>query len=373
MHDRFRGVTLTWAAAAALGVGAAASGQTEAEPTDFNDTFESRTILSPGTLNVTAELFSDFAGPDTIMRAFVDGSEWERDDDSSSFGDGFASALFDVPISLDGQIDLEVSGFGDGQDSEGEFVEEFTGNHTEFGFYSIFIDVFDDTGGSIEFFQETGFLSDGVVDVFSIPAPPDAATYIAEIDNSVGDVDYFEFTGLDAETPYSVEITSNEFLDTLLAEIDADGSILQTDDDGGQDNLSQLDLVSDATGELRVAVTGFPDFGFFNEHGEQGLYEITLTALVDELLGDYNGDGFVSQADLDLVLLNWGDSTVPAGWVAVDQFDGVQVSQNELDGVLLNWGNGTPPAPAIGAVPEPGGALLLAGLGGLILRRRAAA
>ena len=84
--------------------------------------------------------------------------------------------------------------------------------------------------------------------------------------------------------------------------------------------------------------------------------------------GDYNGDGFVSQADLDLVLLNWGAAVVPAEWLATDQFDGVQVSQNELDGVLLNWGSGTPPA-GVSAIPEPATLGLLT-LGGLALSGR---
>lgn len=86
--------------------------------------------------------------------------------------------------------------------------------------------------------------------------------------------------------------------------------------------------------------------------------------------GDYNADGFVSQADLDLVLLNWGESVLPDGWFAVDQFDGEPVSQNELDAVLLNWGLGLPPAPVasdvnVAAIPEPAtaGFLFLAFLG----------
>ena len=78
-------------------------------------------------------------------------------------------------------------------------------------------------------------------------------------------------------------------------------------------------------------------------------------AVAGEITGDYDGNGFVSQADLDLVLLNWGESTLPEGWLAVDQFDGVAISQNELDGVLLNWGSGA----SVAAVPEPASGLCL--------------
>lgn len=88
--------------------------------------------------------------------------------------------------------------------------------------------------------------------------------------------------------------------------------------------------------------------------------------------GDYNRDNFVSQADLDLVLLNWGSSTLPNGWLDTSQFDGIQVSQNELDAVLLNWGNGSqiPPSAALTAVPEPTTTGLLAIGWAALLRRR---
>lgn len=70
--------------------------------------------------------------------------------------------------------------------------------------------------------------------------------------------------------------------------------------------------------------------------------------------GDYNGNGTVEQADLDLVLLNWGQPGVPAGWTN-DLPDG-NIDQAELDGVLLNWGN----TAALGEanVPEPAAWLL---------------
>jgi hypothetical protein len=82
------------------------------------------------------------------------------------------------------------------------------------------------------------------------------------------------------------------------------------------------------------------------------------------LVGDYNGNGTVEQADLDLVLLNWGGAGIPAGWVN-DLPEGL-IDQGELDGILLNWGNSAPAASGASAVPEPRGMLILYVLGPLV-------
>jgi hypothetical protein len=54
--------------------------------------------------------------------------------------------------------------------------------------------------------------------------------------------------------------------------------------------------------------------------------------------GDYNGNGTVEQADLDLVLLYWGQAAAnaPPAWIN-NRPSGV-IDQAELDAVLLNWG-----------------------------------
>jgi hypothetical protein len=72
--------------------------------------------------------------------------------------------------------------------------------------------------------------------------------------------------------------------------------------------------------------------------------------------GDYNNNGTVEQADLDLVLLNWGQPGVPNGWTN-DLPEG-NIDQAELDGVLLNWGNVAALGSAAG-VPEPGSLALV--------------
>ena len=83
-----------------------------------------------------------------------------------------------------------------------------------------------------------------------------------------------------------------------------------------------------------------------------GVYYEAVTAIE----GDYDTSSLVDQGDLDLVLLNWGDTSVPPGFdenaiPGGGPFDG-QMDQNELDGVLLNWGD-TLAVAAGTAVPEP--------------------
>ncbi len=85
----------------------------------------------------------------------------------------------------------------------------------------------------------------------------------------------------------------------------------------------------------------------------------TLSDAVSMLAGDYDGSGQVEQADLDLVLQNWGIDAdangVPTGWTH-DLPDGL-IDQAELDGVLLNWGDTAAPDFHGINVPEPATAL----------------
>lgn len=87
------------------------------------------------------------------------------------------------------------------------------------------------------------------------------------------------------------------------------------------------------------------------------VFEELLTPIVN---GDYNGNGRVEQADLDLVLLNWGDpfGTLPTEWINERPISGI-VDQAELDGVLLNWGSTAAGGRGSGPVPEPASGVIL--------------
>lgn len=119
-------------------------------------------------------------------------------------------------------------------------------------------------------------------------------------------------------------------------------------------------LVSDFQATLTLPIDAF----FGGPNSDLEIYfsgEFVATAnFGPSLQGDYNNNGRVEQADLDLVLLNWGESfvNIPAEWVNERPAAGI-IDQAELDGVLLNWGNQTPPLMASDHVPEPHTLLLL--------------
>jgi hypothetical protein len=93
--------------------------------------------------------------------------------------------------------------------------------------------------------------------------------------------------------------------------------------------------------------------------------QLTFGGEAPGIPGDYSGNGLVEQADLDLVLGNWGAEAgdVPATWV--NDLPTGFVDQAELDKVLGNWGAQGALGNAAG-VPEPSTIamlLVVAGLG----------
>ena len=100
---------------------------------------------------------------------------------------------------------------------------------------------------------------------------------------------------------------------------------------------------------------------------------MTVHETTSSLLGDLNHDGFVGQADLNIVLSHWGQHV--SGPANGDPTNEGFVGQDDLNVILSQWGQGTAPAVAFAAVPEPSTCVLLAiagvmGLAGFWRKRR---
>lgn len=253
-----------------------------AEP---NEDFFDATELAPGVTEVSGEIFGspefDLVA-DTTLGAFDEfGDLIEADDDSSDFGTGTGSGLFGIPVNADGSIDLAVSGF---EDFDFDGIDDDSGfDHTQEGEYDLIIDVFDASGGFIDFIDDFGALETGAVDgyFFSDPAWI-GGTFDAQIDNfpfgvfEPGDVDFYRFTDLPAGFLFVAEVTEGDF-DSILGLFDDEtGAPLDIDDDGGEDLLSAIVGIVPDSGELVLAVTGFEDFSFIGAHEESGAYTLTV-------------------------------------------------------------------------------------------------
>lgn len=313
-----------------------------------NNTFGSRTFLSAGTLSVSDEIGS-VRGPDTVVGTLgLFGGVDRFDDNNSPFGDGFASAIYGAPIDTGGSFQFYVGGAGD------NFL---IGDHFESGPYRAFVTVYDFFDDKVDefFFDET--LVPGVTEGFGFS---DFSwfngSFDVEIDNTAAlssDVDFFTFTGLTPGQDFTAETTNpngNEFgIDTILGWFDDSGLLIDSNDQANG-FLSEIEGVVPESGQLTFAVTAFNDFTFTGDHGDFFEYGLELSFDTPLAAGDFNGDGFVDNGDLSLLLGSWGDSTVPAEWI--NSFD-TPVDNGELSALLGDWGFG------VAAVPEPASAMML--------------
>ncbi|MEO1498721.1 MAG: PEP-CTERM sorting domain-containing protein [Planctomycetota bacterium] len=108
---------------------------------------------------------------------------------------------------------------------------------------------------------------------------------------------------------------------------------------------------ADFTYKARVAQAGAATF--FPVGDPQGTLAGSVTLGGQE--GDFNLDGSVDNADLNLLLNNWGAATVPPEWTGAFT---PNVNNDELNALLNNWGTGTSVS-----VPEPTSLLILSVVG----------
>lgn len=313
-----------------------------------NETFEQSTVLSSGILSFNDTLTGGFVeAPDTYLGTlgFFGDIQYE-DDDSSEYGNGYASGLTGIPINPGGTIDFLVTGCCD---------YFFSGDHFYSGDFEVIIDVFDFFGDYVETVTDIRTLQPGVVEQFNFSGDETwlDGFYNINIDNQVGplsggDVDFYTFTGLDPGAGFSAEVTQ-EFsdLDSVLGWFDENGLVIETDDDDGEGTLSLIEGIVPASGELTFAVSGYDDFDFLGQHDWNANYSLELTLEDVGAGGDFDNDGDVDGRDF----LTW--------------------QRNPGVGNLGDWQAyyGTGGLNAL-AVPEPGAMVLVAACGLAFIMRR---
>jgi hypothetical protein len=273
-------------------------GPTATQAVEPNDTFGERTILGSGVLLVEDDLTPGFVqSPDTYLGTlgFFGNVEFE-DDDSSEYGDGYASGLTGIPINPGGTIDFLVTGCCD---------FNFTGDHFYSGDFQVIVDVFDFFGDYVETIDETRTLQPGVVEEFSFSGDENwiDGSYDVNIDNTIGgtspaDVDYYTFTGLTSGSNFSAEVTdATSGFDSILGWFDGTGNLIESDDNDGFENLSLINGVVPANGQLTFAVTGFNDVGFVGDHSEDASYSLEVNLFSVSHPGDFDNDDDVDGRD----------------------------------------------------------------------------
>ncbi|MFI4861608.1 MAG: PEP-CTERM sorting domain-containing protein [Phycisphaerales bacterium JB063] len=174
-----------------------------------------------------------------------------------------------------------------------------------------------------------------------------------------------EIASIQGISPDGETLLAWAFTDTTINSIT--GLIIDVSDTPLNPEASEA-LRNTAIANLGTAASYAGDtyYGDWNQDGlvTQADLDI-LGAILDGIAGDLNGDLFVGVEDLDILLANWGDNVTPGSLIDGDANNDGIVNDLDLAIVQNNWGNGVNP----GNVPEPTSLALLS-LGGLALLRR---
>ncbi|ELR99220.1 PEP-CTERM sorting domain-containing protein [Gloeocapsa sp. PCC 73106] len=285
-----------------------------------NDTFETRTILPLGTTEVSgtispqtyvtnapvmftisnlepSETFlawtdNSFSNIDTVLGNFDESFNLiDSEDDGSPAGNGLGSALVGE-VNRDGTIHLGVTGYSD---------LDFSGNTPERGEFELFVklgtdhftEIEDDNHDDHDHHDEVEHDEDedsldryrdehghyDHIEEETVDLSDFDHSFTGEIvpEPSIpGNVDFYNFNNLTPGEIVTAEINQGN-IDSVLGLFDDEGNLVMVDDDNGVESLSRLsEIVVPASGELNLAVTGYPDFEFIGRQLEEGEYVLSL-------------------------------------------------------------------------------------------------
>jgi len=337
--------------------------ETDCLERENNDTFDDRYSVPCDCTYITGKLEKrelPNCEPDTFLFLFdKDDNVVAQDDNSSSLGNGKASGVFGVaPIpngdSAGATVRIGLTGRPDGIDNDfnGLF---FNAPHEQIGEATVYVRYFDAMGVMIGQDEYVADFQSGL-DAFRInyEVPMGTATVDVEVDNTTdmieyaGDVDFYEIDCFPPSCDVRIRIVGGmdydcEQLPLVMGWYDKNGNLIECFTETDEDGFLYMDVISDANGRVRLAISGAGDCDFDGlldaevmdpsrnidtpcaelppYHGVSGVYVFCWEVIEhdggtspepsgEELLmlsnGDLNMDGGVDVVDLAIIINNWG-------------------------------------------------------------------
>ena len=143
--------------------------------------------------------------------------------------------------------------------------------------------------------------------------------------------------------------TGSSDQDIFVGKMDADGNWQWAKQAGGSGSDEGKGISVDANGNSYV--TGnFQATAAFGADSltSSGNYDVFVAKIVEPIIGDFNSDGYVDAADLQLLGDHWHFVTADPGWDALYDLepDGI-IDAGDLQVFGDHWHEGTPPTPLL--------------------------
>jgi hypothetical protein len=231
--------------------------------------------LPGGQMLVSDDLNGDDGRPEILLGQYTPtyGSLLAMGSPAPGVGNGLGSQLLGIPLFSNGMAFFRVTGAPD---------TTFDGSHVQDGQYSVTYQVYDPAHQPVKTVTQYEWVTPSMID--NVWLPPDTSvanwtgyTTDVTVNNVVGpgsgdSLDFFTFSGLDPFMPFTARLTDAGF-DALIGLYDGDVQVGVGMLVAGVPTLSGI---ADATGSVKLGVTGLGDNDFVGAHAETGQYTLEV-------------------------------------------------------------------------------------------------